>query len=177
MAKTLAAKEVLVASLVEGLAGAKSVVLADLGSLKVNETSAFRRKAEKDNIRVFSAKKTLLRRALQSAGKELGQDPKSFPGSVSLLCGFGDEIAPAKILADLRKDKEMVKAFGGLLGTTWMSAAEVVALAKLPGKQELIAQAVGSIAAPLRGFVTVLSGNLRGLVNALNAVKDEKAKA
>ncbi len=175
MAKSREAKAVLIDELVKGLEGAKSVVLADLGSLKVNENSAFRRQAEKENVSVYSAKKSLLRRALQQAGKELGQDPKSFPGSVALICGFGDEVAPAKVVAALRKEKETVQAFGGLLGNTWMSAAEVAALAKLPGKQELLAKLVGTLSAPVSGLVNVLQGNLRGLVTTLNAIKESKA--
>jgi large subunit ribosomal protein L10 len=51
---------------------------------------------------------------------------------------------------------------------------QVLALAKLPSKQELLAQMVGSIKAPIAGFVNVLSGNLRGLVRVLEAIRGSK---
>ena len=51
------------------------------------------------------------------------------------------------------------------------------ALADLPSRDELIAQTVGTIAAPLRGLVTVLSGTTRGLVTCLSQIKDKKEDA
>jgi large subunit ribosomal protein L10 len=50
-----------------------------------------------------------------------------------------------------------------------MDEAQVKQLASLPSKEQLRGQLVGTIAAPLSGFVNVLSGNIRGLVNVLNA--------
>jgi large subunit ribosomal protein L10 len=47
----------------------------------------------------------------------------------------------------------------------------------MPSRDELIAKAVGSIASPLRGLVTVLSGVPRGLVTALSAIADKKKEA
>ena len=47
----------------------------------------------------------------------------------------------------------------------------------MPSRDELIAKAVGSIASPLRGLVTVLSGVPRGLVTALSAIADKKKAA
>jgi large subunit ribosomal protein L10 len=56
-----------------------------------------------------------------------------------------------------------------------LSAKEVTALAQLPSKLELRGQLVGTLAAPMSGFVNVLAGNLRGLVYALNAIAESKA--
>ena len=54
---------------------------------------------------------------------------------------------------------------------------QIFALAELPSKEVLIAQVVGTIAAPLRGLVTVLSGPSRGLVTCLSQIKDKKEAA
>jgi large subunit ribosomal protein L10 len=88
---------------------------------------------------------------------------------------FGsDEVAPAKILVDFAKGKEM-KIYGGLLEGKFITAAKVKELAGLPSKLELIALTVRTIQAPISGFVNVLAGNLRGLVNVLKAVKESKS--
>ena len=50
-----------------------------------------------------------------------------------------------------------------------MSVEDVKALASLPSKEQLKGQLVGLFAAPLSGFVNVLSGNIRGILNVLNA--------
>lgn len=64
---------------------------------------------------------------------------------------------------------------GGILEGKFVDAAAVKTLAKLPGKQELLAKMVGSLNAPLSGFVNVLAGNLRSFVYALNAIAKSKS--
>ena len=58
-----------------------------------------------------------------------------------------------------------------------MSKEAVIALAKLPSREQLLAQVVGTVAAPLSGMVRVMNGNLSGLVYALSAIKDKKEAA
>lgn len=174
MAKTKAKKTEEVQGIVDGFKNAKSVVFADISSLKVNDSNTFRTNARKEEVSAFAAKKTLLRLALKEAGVE-NVDVKGLSGSVTLLFGLGDAVAPAKVFEDFRKDHETMKVLGGLLDGQWMSAEQITALAKLPSKQQLIAQVVGTINAPLSGFVNALAGNLRGLVTVLTAIKDSKA--
>ncbi len=50
-------------------------------------------------------------------------------------------------------------------------------LAKLPPKIDLLAKLVGTLANPLRGLLTVLSGNSSGLVRVLNAIREQKEAA
>jgi len=68
-----------------------------------------------------------------------------------------------------------VSFLGGILEGKFLSKEEVLALAKLPSKQELYAKVVGSLNAPISGFVNVLAGNIRGLVNVLKAIEEKKA--
>jgi len=93
---------------------------------------------------------------------------------MTLLLGLGDEVAPARLVAEIQKERKGLNIQGGILESRWMTSEEVIALAKLPSKDQLIAQVVGSIRAPLSGLVGVLQGNLRNLVYVLNAVKDSK---
>ncbi len=173
MAKTRAQKQTEVQEFVDGFRAAKSVIFADMAALKVNDASALRRTAKKEDVAVSTAKKTLLRRALKDAGIA-AIDVEQLKGSVSMLFGMADAVAPAKVLEQFRKDHDNVKVLGGYFESQWMSIDQVKALAKLPSKQELIGQVVGTIAAPLSGFVNVLQGNIRNLVYALGAIKDSK---
>jgi large subunit ribosomal protein L10 len=175
MAKTRGKKETEVRDYAERLKSASAVAFADLTGFKVAEASAFRRKAEAQGVKVRLAKKTLLKLAVKDAGLS-DVDWNSFQGSsVTMLLTDGDQVAPAKLLSDVLKEHEAMRALGGLLDAKWMNASEVSALAALPSKEVLIAKVVGSIAAPLSGMVNVLHGNLRGLVYALNAIKEAKS--
>jgi len=173
MAKTRAKKESEVKVITDGLKGAKSVVFADISTLKVSDSTDLRRKARKENIDIVTAKKTLLRLAFKEAGLA-SIDASAFKGSVALLLGMGDEVAPAKVFETFRKTHENVSLLGGLFEAKLMSAEDVKTLASLPSKQELLARVVGSISSPLSGLVNVLQGNLRGLVYVVNAIKDSK---
>ena len=119
-------------------------------------------------------KKTLLRKAFEKLGLPADKID-SWQGNISLAVSEKDEVAPAKLIAKFIKDNENMAILGGLLGQEWMEVDRVQSLAKLPSKEELIAKTVGTIKAPLNGLVNVLAGNLRGLVNVLNAIKDQKA--
>lgn len=176
MAKSKQQKELTLGQLAEQLEAAKSVVFADFRGLTVKEATEFRNKARKEDIKVLVAKKTLMRLAFSKAGYE-GVDPSKLEGALVMITGMSDEVAPAKLAAEYSKDHEALKIVGGVLERKLVDAAAVKALAKLPSKQELLAKLVGSINAPVSGLVNVLAGNLRGLVNVLNAVKDAKGSA
>lgn len=176
MAKSRKQKELTLGELTAQLGKAKSVVFADVTGLNVKDATELRNKARKENLGVLVAKKTLMRLAFKEAGYE-GVDPTGLQGSLVMVTGFDDEVAPAKLAAAFAKDHEALKIVSGVLERKLVPTADIVALSKLPSKQELVAKLVGSINAPLSGFVNVLAGNLRGLVNVLNAVKDQKASA
>ena len=174
MPKTRARKEEDVSLYVEALKGATAVVFADLAALKVADSGSLRREAEKADVGIISSKKTLLRKALAQAA--VGEvDESALSGSVAMLAARGDQIVPAKLVADLGKKNPKVAILGGILDSRWLSAAEVKALASLPSRDQLIAQVVGSVRAPLSGLVGVMQGNLRGLVQALNGIREAKS--
>ena len=172
MAKTKEQKQVHVDALVADLKESKSAVIANFQGLTVQATEELRAKCRENNIKFIATKKTLLKRALSAL--DLDVDTKSFEGGVSVAFGLTDEVAPAKVIADFAKDNEIVTMFGGVLEGSYIDNAKVAELSKLPSKEELYARLVGSINAPVSGFVNVLAGNIRGLANVLNAIKDNK---
>ena len=174
MALTRKQKEQIVKDLIDNLSQTKSVVFADFQGLKMPEIEELRGKCIEEGIGYSVAKKTLLNIALEKAGiKDI--DTKSIEGSLATVFGVEDEVAPAKILAEFAKDHEALEIKGGILEGKLVPVEEVIKLSKLPSKPELYAKIVGSINAPVSGFVNVLAGNLRGLVYALNAIKESKS--
>lgn len=174
MAKTRKEKEEIVARIAEDFKAMKSAAFSSISGFDMSQANALREKAQENDAKVFVAKKTLLSHAVKSAGLE-GLDPLAFEGSVLTAVSFGDEVAAAKLLHELSEENEDVKLIAGMLEGKALSVEEVTQLASLPSKQELLAKLVGSINAPVSGFVNVLAGNLRGLVTVLGAIKDQKA--
>ena len=121
------------------------------------------------------AKKTLMNLAFAEAKIE-NLSIKDFEGRVAVVFGYEDEVAPAKIVGEFKKThKDNIDFLGGILENKYLNKEEVSALSKLPSKQELYAKIVGSLNAPVSGFVNVLAGNLRGLVTVLKAIEEKKA--
>lgn len=173
MPKTKKQKQETVGSLTEGLKKAKAAVFANFQGLTVAAFEELRKIARKENVSVSAAKKTLVKRAMEEAGIG-GADPKAFSGGVAVFLGYGDEVSPAKIVNTFAKDHEMVAIHGGVLEGKFIVPSEVKFLASLPGKTELLSKMVGSLNAPISGFVNVLAGNLRGLVSVLNNIREKK---
>lgn len=173
MAKTRQDKETMVSALAERLNGMRSIVFANYEGLSVSEVDDLRRKLTAESVGYTVAKKTLLRIALERAG--VAVDTSTIAGNFATIVSKGDEVAPARIVAAFARDHEALKLAGGILEGHLLDRTAVLALAKLPTKKELLGKAVGSIAAPLSGFVNVLAGNLRGLVTVLGAIRDQRA--
>ncbi len=173
MAKTRQKKEQDMKLLVDGIKKAKSVVFANFQGLKVSESEELRGLCREQNIGFIASKKTLLNKALKDAGFDV--DAKAFTGGVAVVLGNEDEVAPAQTIAKFAKAHEVVSIFGGLLEGQFIDAGKVKELSTLPSKQQLLGQLVGTLNAPISGFVNVLAGNMRGLVNVLNGIKESKA--
>lgn len=176
MAKTRPQKEIEVQELTDRLQRMKVAVFATNSGLKVKDVTALRSQLRQNQIDFMVAKKTLLKRALAAANMS-DLDVSGIQTSFGLAFGFADEVAPAKLLAQFAKTHENLKLLGGILNGSFMPAEQMNALAKLPTRDQLRGQLVGTLAAPLSGLVNVLVGNLRGLVRVIDAVRERRASA
>ena len=164
----------LVKNLTEKIKAAKSAIFVDYKGLKVKDSTDLKKTLRTGGVEYVVVRKTLLDIALKNAGIE-GISTKTMEGQVALSLSNVDEISGAKIIDTFAKTNENIKMLGGVLGKQIMDAAEVKALAKIPSKEELLTKLVSTLNAPVSGFVNVLAGNLRGLVQVLNAIKEQKA--
>jgi len=173
MSKTKEQKQEAVKNLESGIKDSKAVVFANFQGLDVPSMEELRKSCRENDIDILVAKKTLVKLALDKAGlKDI--DTKAFEGGLATLMGRTDEVAAARTLNDFAKSHKVVKIFGGVLEGKFIDEAGIKSLANLPSRDDLLAKVVGSINAPVSGFVNVLAGNLRNLVCVLNAVKESK---
>lgn len=173
MPKTRAQKETTLKDLVTTLKGMKSIIFANYEGLKVQDIEALRTACKAEGVFYGVAKKTLLKKAFAEVGVVV--DPKTIEGNFATVIGLTDEVAPAKVLVKFAKDHEALAIKGGLLDGKPLDVRAIAALAKLPSKQELLGMLVGTLNAPVSGFVNVLAGNLRGFVTVLQRIQESKA--
>ncbi len=167
-----ARKESAVQELRDRLAGSQSLFLTDYAGLTVEEITKLRGELRKDGNTYAVVKNTLFKIA---AGDELASHLEQFlAGPTGVVFAGSDPVAPAKALKQFSDDVKPLSVKAAWIDGKLVDTSQVAVLAALPPRTELLAKLVGSLASPLRGLVTVLSGNQSGLVRVLNAVREKK---
>ena len=159
----------------ESLKSAKGVFLTDFSGLSVEEITQLRREFRKADVSYLVVKNTLAKRSCEQIGLE--DMVPYLTGPTGLALAKGDPVAPVRVISDFlkaHKEKEKPEIKGAVVEGQVLTAQEAEAIKNIPPREVLIAQVVGSIAAPLSGLVGGLQGIISKLVYALDAVKEKK---
>lgn len=169
MSLTKEQKKQIIEGLKEKIDKQKSMVFVNIAKLKAKDLLEFRNELKEQDCLLFVAKKTLLK--IASEDKKLSFNPRELEGETAVVFGFKDEVAAAKISNKFSFKNEHLKILGGVFEKEFIDTEKVVALAKIPSRQELLAKFVGTIKAPISGFANVLQGNIKGLLYVLSNIK------
>ncbi len=174
MAQSRESKEKDLVELTELFASSKLTVAATYSGLSVLQLQELRRVAAENGTTIRVAKNRLVKRAVSKNEQLKSADVADLKGQLLYAFSDTDELAPAQVLHNFAKANQQLEFVAGINAEGEVFNSEQVnALATLPTKDQLRAQLVGTLAAPLSGLVTVLSGNLTGLMNVLNARKEQ----
>lgn len=171
MAKTKEKKKKIIEDLKEKMKQQKIMVFFDFTGTKVKDLFELRRRLKSVDSQLKVIKKTLLKFVFENYDVNLFKEVKNLKGQLAMVLGFKDEISPAKILYQFSEVNPNLKILGGYFDNKFRGAEEIIILAKLPRREELLAKLVESIRAPISNLVNVLEGNLRGLVLVLSRIK------
>ena len=161
--KVLEQKKALVADLSEKMKNAVSGVLVNYSGITVADDTKLRKELREAGVQYFVEKNSMLRFAAKNAGLE--GLTEVLKGTSAIALTDGDETAPARILgkfAEEAKDKFNLKA--GFIGEEIYDEKGVTALSKIPSRETLLAQLLGSLQAPMQN----LAATLQALVDKKN---------
>jgi len=168
------AKVETIAELKEKFSNSRSVIFADYKGLNVSRVSQLRRRCREVGVEMKVSKNTLTRIAVSEIGLE-----DAIPYLVeSTACFYGldDPVAPAKIVDTFSKEYRLnLKIRGGVVEGKVVGPEAITALIDLPPKEVLLGQVLGTLIAPLTGLLSVMQGNTRNLVYALEALRKQRA--
>ncbi len=167
MAKPKLQKEKDLSELTDKIKSAKSVVLSEYRGTSVKDLDKFRKTLKKEGVSSKVYKITLIKKALTAAG--IASETIDYKTPVIFSSSSDDETTPARLIKTLSKDIKTIAVLEGILDGKLVNKQMVLSLADLPSKDQLRAQVVGTINAPISGLVNVLAGNIRALLNVLNA--------
>lgn len=152
--KILLQKEEEVKKLAERFSTAKIILLTDYRGINVLDVTNLRTDLRNVNAEYKVIKNNIIKRALNLNG-EAGLD-SILEGPTALVIGDEDYLEPAKAIYNFTKANDFYKIKGGIIDGKVMSAEEIITLAKLPSRQELLAKLAGSLLANITKLAVVL---------------------
>lgn len=151
-------------------------IVTDFRGLKVTQITELRRKLRSKKIRLQIIKNTLTRKAAEEVNK--ADINKLLVGPNALICASGDIREASKLLNDyIKTTKSTLNIKGGLLGNQLLTAEQVISLALLPDREVMLGRLLGTMQMPFVSLLYVLNGNLRNLMNILQARVNQLEKA
>lgn len=168
MSESRTKKERTVEKLQETFSRCTIGIFTDYRGLSALDMAGLRRRLREAEIEYKVVKNTLARFAAGEIGrKEL---VGAFNGPVAIAFGYGDIMAPAKVLSEyIREVKTSLDIRGGFLSDRLLTTTEVNELATLPSREILITKVLWGIQSPMTTLVNCLAAPIRGVIGVLQA--------
>ena len=154
---------------------ASFAVITDFKGMTVEELTNLRVSLRNAGGEYLVVKNTLARIALTDGTHNAIKD--KFHDNCGVAFGFDDPVAVAKALSDFAKQSKLFELRCASLDGKAMDAAQIDALAKLPGREQLLGQLLGTMNAVPTNFVSLFANVVRGLLYALKGIEDQKSNA
>jgi large subunit ribosomal protein L10 len=152
-AKVLETKKATVAAMSEQIKGATAGVFVDYKGITVEQDTKLRNEFRAAGVEYTVVKNTLTRLAARDCGYDFDE---VLNGTTSFAVTTGDPIAPARIVSQFAKQNKVLAIKGGFVEGKMVSAEELNAFGELTSKNDLVAQVLGTLLAPISSLAFVL---------------------
>jgi large subunit ribosomal protein L10 len=153
------------------IGSAQAIFAVDYRGITVAQVAELRTKLRDADARFQVVKNSLGERAADQAGVEILKPLLTGPTALTFV--NGDAALAAKALNDAARQLNLLDFKGGIMNGATLSAEDVRSIARLPSREVLTAQLVGTIAAPLSGLVRTLNALIAGVAIQLQAIADQ----
>jgi len=172
MALALEGKKQIVAEVSETAGDALSLVIADARGVTVSDMTELRSKARAENVDLRVVRNTLAKRAFEGTEYECVTDVLTGPS----LFGFSmeDPGACARLFKDFAKENEKFEVKALAVGGEMLDADKIDVLAKLPTRDQALAQLASVMIAPVTKLVRTFNEVPSSVTRVVAAVKDKK---
>ena len=164
-------KAAVVDEIADQIQNAEAIFAVDYRGITVAQVAELRARLRESDSRFRVVKNSLSERAADKAGMDSLKPMLVGPTALTMV--NGDAALAAKALADAARTLQLLDFKGGVLNGTVLSADDVRSIARLPSREVLTAQLVGTIAAPLSGLVRTLNALIAGVAIQLQAIADQ----
>jgi large subunit ribosomal protein L10 len=164
-------KAAVVDEIAEQLKDAEAIFAVDYRGISVPQAAELRAKLRDADATFRVVKNRLTLRAVEQAGADELSD--LFEGPTALTFVRGDAALAAKALNDFSRAADVLEFKGGRLGEQVLTIDEIKSIARLPAREVLHGQLVGTIAAPITGLVRGLNQLIAGFALQLQQIVDQ----
>jgi large subunit ribosomal protein L10 len=164
-------KTQLVKELAEELKDAQAIFAVDYRGISVPQAAELRSGLRDADARFRIVKNRLTLRAADEAGTESLKEYLEGPTALAFV--NGDAALAAKTIFRLGSEWELLTYKGGLMDGEALDGDSFVAIARLPGREQLNAQFAGIVASPLTGLVRGLGSMIQGLALQLGQIAEQ----
>lgn len=168
-------KKQIVANLVEEFNKAQTIIFVNYQGLSNPQLEELRKSIEKEKGKFLVAKNTLIRLALQQCGLIKENKFSLLTAPTAIVFGFENAITPLKSLSEFVKEWNLPKIKSGFLQKEFLSAKEVLELAQLPTREELIIKLTTQLSSPLLNLHNTLLAPLVKLSQNLLILSQQKS--
>lgn len=156
-AQVLESKKAKVEAITEQLKNAAAGVIVDYKGITVEQDTKLRKELREAGVKYYVEKNSMLRFALHNVGID-GLD-SVLKGTTAIALSDDDQTAPARILGKYIEGADEKSTFSmkaGFIGTELYDAQGVLALSKIPSRDVLLSQLVGSLQGPMQKLAAIL---------------------
>jgi large subunit ribosomal protein L10 len=164
-------KAAVVDEIADQIQNAEAIFAVDYRGISVAQVAELRARLRESDARFRVVKNSLSERAADKAGMESLKPMLVGPTALTLV--NGDAALAAKALADAARTLQLLDFKGGMLNGSVLTPDDVRSIARLPSRDVLNAQLVGTIAAPLTGLARGLNALIAGIAIQLQAIADQ----
>lgn len=164
-------KKEILEQLKEKIERQKITIFVNFWNVKANELFKLRKKVKEKGGELKVAKKNLVKIAFEKSKIKI--EMEKLIGQIALVFGYEDEISIAKTVWEFSKENPNLKILAGIFENKFLNENEIIELAKLPAREEILREIVSTISAPILNFVEVLKANLRNFVFVLSQIKGQ----
>ncbi|MFQ5538706.1 MAG: 50S ribosomal protein L10 [Gemmatimonadota bacterium] len=169
-------KELFVKDFRERVTRAPVVYLTDFTGLDVKSITKLRRTLKDSGAEYVVVKNRLAKRALEGTG--LPDISESLVGPTGVVFGYEDPVAAAKALSEFAKEHDEKPVFKlGIMEEKVLQPEQIDRIAKLPPREQLLAELAGAMQAPLAALAGALEAKLQEMAGLLDALKAEREQA
>lgn len=173
MAKTHTEKSELLNKYKDILEKKSGYLLVNSDKVNTSAVTKLKIKLKDANANYTVVQNSIFKIALQETNQPL--EAQEINGPTAVIYFDEDPTAPAKLVKEMQKETELLDAKFGVYEGEFLSEERVMQLAEIPSKEVLLSRLVGTMNAPLTGFMNAITGNVRGLTMVLKGISEKSA--